>query len=167
MYHMAIQKFKSRGWTNSAPPVGINDAGLRKPYMDLAEMIPPRSVLDLLPKPPMTPFKIFFYIDEAHTLTALNGLPSPFIHLRSALSRLYSLAFAVFLSTHSQVAELAGREEIYSASARGSPSKSIPPFTEMPFDLMSGSNGKLKLSALCPTEVDSVSFLSLSLGGLI
>ncbi|KAJ4465823.1 hypothetical protein C8J55DRAFT_493311 [Lentinula edodes] len=45
-----------------------------------------------------------------------------------------------------------GREEIYSAST-GSPS--IPPFTEMPFDLMSGSNGKLKLSALCPTEVDT------------
>ncbi|KAJ3904671.1 hypothetical protein F5879DRAFT_1030106 [Lentinula edodes] len=104
------KKFKSRGWTNSAPPVGINDAGLRKPYMDLAGIIPPRSVLDLLPKPSMNPFKNFFYIDEAHTLTALNGLPSPFIHLRSALSRLYSLAFAVFTSTHSQVAELAGRE---------------------------------------------------------
>ncbi|KAJ3916378.1 hypothetical protein F5877DRAFT_80945 [Lentinula edodes] len=79
MYHMAIQKFKSRGWTNSAPPVGINDAGLRKPYTDLAEIIPPRSVLDLLPKPSMNPFKIFFYIDEAHTLTALNGLSSNLI----------------------------------------------------------------------------------------
>ncbi|KAJ3886351.1 hypothetical protein GG344DRAFT_69746 [Lentinula edodes] len=164
LYHMAIQKFKSRGWTNSAPPVGINDAGLRKPYMDLAGIILPRSVLDLLPKPPMNPFKIFFYIDEAHTLTALNGLPSPFIHLRSALSRLYSLAFAVFLSTHSQVAELAGREEIYSVSA-GSPS--IPPFTEMPFDLMSGSNGKLKLSALCPTEVDTTDIAARRLFNLI
>ncbi|KAJ3882527.1 hypothetical protein F5051DRAFT_500426 [Lentinula edodes] len=157
LYHMAIQKFKSRGWTNSAPPVGINDAGLRKPYMDLAEIIPPRSVLDLLPKASMNPFKIFFCIDEAHTLTALNGLPSPFIHLRSALSRLYSLAFAVFLSTHSQVAELAGREEIYSASA-GSPS--IPPFTEMPFDSMSGSNGKLRLSLHSASPSYSSTFFS-------
>ncbi|KAJ3854032.1 hypothetical protein EV368DRAFT_63612 [Lentinula lateritia] len=151
MYHMAIQKFKSRGWTNSVPPVGINHAGLRKPYLDLAETIPPRSVSDLLPKPSMNPFKNFFYIDEAHTLTASNGLPSPFIHLRSALSRLHSLSFAV--------AELAEHEEIYSASAV-SPFKSIPPSTEMPFDLMSGSNGKPKLSALCPTEVDSVCLLS-------
>ncbi|KAJ3812647.1 hypothetical protein F5876DRAFT_63814 [Lentinula aff. lateritia] len=151
MYHMAIQKFKSRGWTNSVPPVGINHAGLRKPYLDLAETIPPRSVSDLLPKPSMNPFKNFFYIDEAYTLTASNGLPSPFIHLRSALSRLHSLSFAV--------AELAEHEEIYSASAV-SPFKSIPLFTEMPFDLMSGSNGKPKLSALCPTEVDSVCLLS-------
>ncbi|KAJ3814960.1 hypothetical protein F5876DRAFT_61931 [Lentinula aff. lateritia] len=156
MYNMAIRKFKSslRGW-HKAPPVEIKDVGLKNPYVELAEIIPPRFALDLLPKPSMNPFMIFFYIDEAHTLTTSKGRPSPFINLRFALSHLNSLAFALFLSTNSQVDELAEREEkSFPASARGFPSKINPPFTEMPFDLMSGSNGRLELSLLCPTEVD-------------
>ncbi|KAJ3857045.1 hypothetical protein EV368DRAFT_61171 [Lentinula lateritia] len=105
MYNMAIRKFKSRGW-HKAPPFEIKDVGLKNPYVELAEIIPPRFALDLLPKPSMNPFMIFFYIDEAHTLTTSKGRPSPFINLRFALSHLNSLAFALFLSTNSQTRTL-------------------------------------------------------------